>query len=133
MKSGKSYYTNSKTTTVDGDNKTSYIPPPPFMIFSSKLKVCQSHSDESSDNQQNNKDDEEYAVDGINSVAPDTSKNVVQLYVDGTEREKSCHCHLGKGTPIPRQRWNFSGIFCSADRCLELSFAIFTSNTTQDK
>ena len=103
------------------------------MILSSKLEVCQSHSDESSDNQQNNEDNEEYAVDRINSVAPYTGKNVVQLYVDGTKRKKSCHCHLGNGTPVPRQRWNLSGIFCSADRCLELSFAIFTSNTTQHK
>lgn len=103
------------------------------MIFSSKLEICQSHSDESGDNQQNNKDDEEYAVDSINSVAPYTSKNVVQLYVYGTEREKPCHCHLWNGTSVPRQRWNLSGILCSADRSLELSFAIFTCNTTQHK
>ena len=100
------------------------------MIFCSKLKVCQSHGDESSDDQQNNKDDEENAVDSVNPVAPDTSKNVVQLYVDGTEWEKPCHCHLGNGAPVPRKRWNFSGIFSSADRSLELCFAIFTCNST---
>lgn len=100
------------------------------MIFSSKLKVSQSHSNKRSDNQQNDKDDEKDAVDGVNPVAPHTGKNVVQLNVNGTEGEKSSHCHLGNSTPVPRQRRNLSGILCSAARGLKLSLAVLTSNAT---
>lgn len=103
------------------------------MIFSSKLEVSQSHSNESSDNQQNNEDDKQDAVDGINPVTPDTGKYVVKLNVNSTKREKPSHCHLRKGTPVPWQRWNLTRIFCRAARSLEFSPAIFPSNTTQYK
>jgi hypothetical protein len=103
------------------------------MIFSSKLEVSQSNSDESSDNQKNNEDNKQDAVDGINPVTPDTGKYVVELNVNSTKREKPCHCHLRKGTPVPRQRWNLTRIFCGAARSLELSLHIFPSNTTQYK
>lgn len=56
------------------------------MILSSKLKVGQSHSNESSDNEENDEDYEENTVYSVNSVTPDTCKNVVKFNVDGTER-----------------------------------------------
>ena len=126
----KQKVSNKETKTLDARK---ILPPPPFMIFSSKLEVSQSHSDESSDNQKDNEHNKQDAVDGINPVTPDTGKYVVELNVNSTEREKPCHCHLRKGAPVPRQRWNFTRIFCGAARSLELSLAIFPSNTTQHK
>jgi len=109
------------------------LPPPPLMIFSSKLKVRQCHSNEGSDYKQDDEDDKENAVDSVNSVAPHASKYVVEFNVDCTERKKTSHCHLWNSSPIPRQWWNLSRIFGSATRSLELSLAVFTSYGTQDK
>lgn len=103
------------------------------MIFSSKLKVRQSHSNKSCDYQKNNEDDKQDAVYGVDPVTPYTSKYVVKLNVDGTKRQKPCHCHLRNSAPVPRQRRNLSGILCSAARSLEFSLAIFPSNPTQHK
>lgn len=103
------------------------------MIFSSKLEVCQGHSDESSHNNQNNEDDEQDAVYSVNPVAPNTGKDVVKLYIYRTERQKSSHRHLRKSTAIPWKWWNFSGVLSSAARSLKLSLAILTSNSTQNK
>lgn len=67
-------------------NKNSSLPPPPFMVFSSKLKVCKCHSNESSDNEKNDEDYKENAVYGVNSMAPHTGKYVVKFDINSTER-----------------------------------------------
>jgi hypothetical protein len=103
------------------------------MIFSSKLKVGQSHGDEGSDNQENNEDNKQDTVNGVNPVTPNTRKYVIELNVDGTKREETCHCHLRNSTPVPREGRNFSWILRGTARSLELSLAILTSDTTQNK
>lgn len=109
------------------------LPPPPLMIFSSKLEIGQSHSYEGSDNQKNKKNNKQNAVDGVNPVTPHAGKYVVKFNVYRTKREKSCHCHLRNSCPVPWQRWNFSRILCGAAGSLKLSLTVFPSNTTQDK
>uniref|UniRef100_A0A7C9ACZ1 Uncharacterized protein n=1 Tax=Opuntia streptacantha TaxID=393608 RepID=A0A7C9ACZ1_OPUST len=103
------------------------------MIFSSQLEVRQSHSYESSNYNQNDENDEQDAVYCVNPVAPHTCKYVVELYVYCTKRQKSSHGHLRKGSAVPWQWWNLSRILCCAARSLELSLAILSSNTTQNK
>lgn len=110
-----------------------FIPPPPLMILSSKLEVCQCHSNESSNNQENDEDNEQNTVDGVNSVTPNTGKYVIKFDVYGTERQESCHCHLRNCSTIPRQRWNLSWIFSCAAGSLKFSLAILPSNPTQYK
>lgn len=110
-----------------------FIPPPPLMILSSKLEVCQCHSDESSNNQENDEDNEQDAVDGVNSVAPNTGKYIVKFNVYSTERQKSCHRHLRNCSTIPRQRWNLPWIFSCPNRSLKFSLAILPSNPSQYK
>lgn len=103
------------------------------MIFSSKLEVGQSHSYKGSDNQENDENNKQNAVNGVDPVTPYAGKYIVQLNVNSTERKKPCHCHLWKGTSVPWQRWNLSRILCGANGSLELSPAVFPSNTTQHK
>ena len=103
------------------------------MIFGSKLEVRQCNSDESSDNKEDDKDDKENAVDCVNPVAPNTGKDVVQLNVYGTERQKSSHSHLRNCFPVPGKWRNLPGVFCGAARSLEFTFAVFTSNTSQNE
>lgn len=110
-----------------------HLPPPPFMILSSKLKICQSHSDKCCHDYENNENNEQNAVDGVYSVPPYTCKDIVKFNVNSTERQKSSHHHLGGSSSVPRQRWNFPGIFCCPNCSLELSLTIFTSYTTQHK
>ena len=64
------------------------------MILGRKLKVCQSNGDEGSDNYEDDKYNEEDGVYGVHLVAPDASKNVVKLYVNGRERQEASHAHL---------------------------------------
>lgn len=64
------------------------------MIFSSKLEVCQCHSNESSDNQENDEDNKQNTVDCVNSMTPNTGKYIIKFNVYSTERQKSCHRHL---------------------------------------
>lgn len=109
------------------------LPPPPFMIFCSKLEVSQCHSNEGCDDEKYNKNYKENAIDCINSVAPDTDKYVVELNIDCTERQKTSHGHLWDSASIPRQWWNLSRILGSAAWSLELCFAVFSCNSTQDK
>lgn len=69
---------------IERENIT--LPPPPFMVFSSKLEVCQCNRDESSDYDENKEDDRQNTIDGVYSVTPNTGKYVVKLNVNGTER-----------------------------------------------
>lgn len=78
------------------------LPPPPLMVLSSKLEICQRHSNESSDYQKNDKHNKQDAVNGVNPVTPHTGKNVVQFNVYSTERQKTSHCHLRDCCPVPR-------------------------------
>lgn len=103
------------------------------MVFSSKLEVRQCNSDESSNDKEDDKDYKENAVDRVDPVAPNTSKDVVQLDVYGTERQKSSHSHLGNCLPVPGKWRNLPGVFSGAARSLEFSFAVFTSNTSQNE
>ena len=103
------------------------------MILSSKLKVCQCHSNESSNNQENDEDNEQDAVDGINSVAPNTGKYIVKFNVYSTKRQKSCHRHLRNRSTIPWQRWNLPWIFSCANRSLKFNLAVLPSYPSQYK
>jgi hypothetical protein len=101
-----------------------------LVIFSSELEVSQGHGYESSDDDENDEDDEEDAVDGVDPVTPDTSENVVELDVDGTERKETSHGHLRHSASVPREWRNLAGVFGCAARCLELGFAVFTGDAT---
>jgi len=101
------------------------------MVFSSKLEICQRHCYKSSDNQENDEDNEQDAVYGVDPVTPNTGKYVVKFNIYCTERQESCHGHLRKCFPIPRQLRNLSGIFSGADGSLKLSLAILPCNPTQ--
>ena len=103
------------------------------MVFSSKLEVCQCNSDERGDNKEDDEDNKQNAVDCVNPVAPNTSKDVVQLDVYGTERQKPGHSHLWNSSPVPRKWRNLPGVFCGTARSLEFTFAVFASNTSQNK
>lgn len=103
------------------------------MAFSSKLKVGQSNSNEGCDNKEDDKDYKQNAVNCVDPVSPDACKDVVQLNVNGTERKKTGHRHLRNGSPVPGKWWNLSQEFGGAARSLELIFAVFPSNASQNK
>jgi hypothetical protein len=109
------------------------VPPPPLVVFSSKLEVRQCNSNEGSYNKEDDEDYKEDAVDGVNPMAPNTGKDVVELNVYGTERQKPCHSHLWNCCPVPGKWRNLPGVFGGAARSLEFGFAVFTSNTSQNK
>lgn len=113
--------------------KARMLPPPPFMILDRKLKVSQCHSDEGGDNDEDDENDEEDAVYGVNLVPPNTSKYIVELNVDGTERKEPSHRHLRNCPSIPWQLRDLSGILCGAAWSLEFCLAIFTGNPSQDE
>lgn len=100
------------------------------MVFSSKLKISQSHSDKSSDNQENDKDNKQDAVYGVDPMSPHAGKYVVKFNIDSTEWQETCHCHLRNSFPVPRQWWDLSRIFCGATRGLKLRLTILPSNTS---
>lgn len=110
-----------------------FIPPPPLVILSSELEVCQCYSNESSNDQENDEDNEQDAIDGVYPVTPNTGKYIVEFNVYSTERQKSCHRHLWNCSAIPWQRWNLPWIFSCADGSLKFSLAILPSNPTQHK
>ena len=60
------------------------------MILHSQLEVGEGNGDEGCDNDEDDEDDEEDGVDGVDLVAPHAGKDVVQLYVDGAERQEAC-------------------------------------------
>lgn len=103
------------------------------MVFCSKLEVRQCNSDEGSDNKENDEDNKENAVYGVDPVAPNTGKYVVELDVNGTERQKPCHSHLWNCSPVPGKWWDLPRVFSGAARSLEFGFAVFTSNTSQNQ
>lgn len=103
------------------------------MVLSSKLEVCQRHSNESSNNQENDENNEQDTVDGVNPVTPNTGKNIVKFNVYRTERQKSRHCHLGNCSAIPWQRRDLPWIFSCAAGSLKFGLAILPSNPTQHK
>lgn len=82
------------------------------MIFSSKLKVGQSHSNQSSDNQKINEDKNDDVVYAVELVIPDTRKYVVKL-----NKEHLC--------TVPVGWWNLSWALCGVARILKLDFPIF--------
>ncbi|KAA6422099.1 MAG: hypothetical protein FRX49_07850 [Trebouxia sp. A1-2] len=55
--------------------------------------VGQGNGNEGCDNDEDDEDDEEDGVDGVDLVAPHAGKDVVQLYVDGAERQEACSNH----------------------------------------
>ena len=60
------------------------------MIFNGQLEVCQGNGNEGCDDDEDDEDNEEDGVDGVDFVAPHAGKNVVQLDVDGAERQEAC-------------------------------------------
>lgn len=87
-------------------------PPPPSMIFTRQLEIQQSHRDERCDRDEHDKSNIQYSEESVYFVAPDTREDVVQLDVDGTERQKSSHEELGDGVSIPlRDLRNLSSDF----------------------
>jgi len=65
------------------------------------LKVRQCNGDKSRYNDEDDEDNEENAVDGVDFVTPNTCENVIELNVDCTERQETCHAHLS-----PHRRTN---------------------------
>ncbi len=57
------------------------------------MEVGQGNGDEGCDNDEDDEDNEEDGVDGVDLVAPHAGKDVVQLYVDGAERQEACINH----------------------------------------
>ena len=102
------------------------------MVFSSKLEVRQGNSNEGSDDEKDDKDYKEDAVNGVNSVAPNTSKDVVELDIYSTERQKSSHSHLWNCCPVPGKWGNLPRVFGGTARSLEFTLAVFTSNASQN-
>ena len=60
------------------------------MVLHCQLEVGEGNGDEGRDNDKDDEDNEEDGVDGVHLVAPHAGKDVVQLNVDGTERQKAC-------------------------------------------
>jgi len=83
------------------------------MILHSKLKVCQCNGDKSRYNDEDDEDNEKNAVDGIDFVTPNTGENIIELNIDRTEWEETCHAHL---SPHRRNQLAegtlFIGCFC---------------------
>ena len=63
------------------------------MILHSQLEVGEGNGDEGCHNDEDDEDDEEDGVDCVDLVAPHAGKDVVQLYVDGAERQEACINH----------------------------------------
>ena len=61
------------------------------MVFHCQLEVSQGDGDEGCDDDEDDEDNEEDGVDGVDLVAPHAGKDVVQLNVDGTERQEACN------------------------------------------
>lgn len=66
------------------------------MILCCKLEICQCNSDERCANYKNDENNKKHTIYCIYVVTPHSSKYIVQfyLYIDGTKRKESCHCHL---------------------------------------
>ena len=113
--------------------KARYLPPPPPMILCCKLEICQCNSDERCANYKNDENNKKHTIYCIYVVTPHSSKYIVEfyLYIDGTKRKESCHCHLRYGASIPCQFRNFSWVLVGTAWSLEFNFAVFTSNPTQ--
>ncbi|KAG5600292.1 hypothetical protein H5410_031662 [Solanum commersonii] len=54
-------------------------PPPPFMIFCSKLDVCHNNRDKSSCNQKENEHNEKNAIYCVYPVTPNTCKYISKI------------------------------------------------------
>lgn len=63
--------------------------PPPAIVFTWKLKVCQSDGDTGCDIQKDNKHYEKYSIQGVLFTAPQCGKDVVQLHRDCTAEKVS--------------------------------------------
>ena len=72
--------------------------PPPAVVFHCQLEVGQGDGDEGCDNDKDDEDDEEDGVDGVHLVAPHAGKDVVQLNIDGTERQEPCNTAIAFGS-----------------------------------
>ena len=103
------------------------------MIFSGELEVSQGNGYKSGNDQEDDEDDEEDAVNGVDPMAPNTGKDVIQLDVDGTERKKTSHGHLRNSASVPWKWRDLTWILSCADWSLELGFAVFTGDATQYK
>lgn len=77
---------------VDKDEDASragaeHAPPPPSVVLARQQEVGKRHWDAGAHREENGIDAQQDAVEGVVLSAPDSGKDVVQLYWDGTEGE----------------------------------------------
>jgi hypothetical protein len=85
-------------------------PPPPAVVLRCELEVRQPDRDERRDDDEDDKHDEQDAINRVDLVAPHAGEDVVQLDVDGAERQEPGHDGLrddmavpGQGGDLPRE------------------------------
>mmetsp|Transcript_13532 Transcript_13532/g.17821 ORF Transcript_13532/g.17821 Transcript_13532/m.17821 type:complete len:128 (-) Transcript_13532:664-1047(-) len=102
------------------------------MILQSQLEVNECDSDERGDDEQHDKGQEKDPKQRVNLVPPHTGKYVVELNIDGAERKKSCHEHLGVGLAVPRDvRGDFPGHFVGSARNFHDAGRVSADDTSQ--
>jgi hypothetical protein len=73
------------------------------MVLNRKLEVRQNNGDCRSDDEQDAEDHEKNGEDCEVLVPPHAHKDVVQLNVDGAERQEAREQHLWHDFPVPRK------------------------------
>jgi hypothetical protein len=71
------------------------------VVLDSKLEICQCNGNKGRYSDEDDEHNEQDAVDGVDFVTPNACKNVIELDVDCTEWQKTCHAHLS-----PQRRKN---------------------------
>lgn len=64
--------------------------------------VVFTHRDEAAHNEEEKEGEDQDAEEGIDLVPPHAREDVVQLDVDGAERQEARHDHLGRVAAVPR-------------------------------
>lgn len=60
------------------------------------------YRDEAAHNEEKKEREDEDAEEGVDLVPPHAGEDVVQLDVDGAERQEARHDHLGRVAAVPR-------------------------------
>mmetsp|Transcript_35637 Transcript_35637/g.84450 ORF Transcript_35637/g.84450 Transcript_35637/m.84450 type:complete len:254 (+) Transcript_35637:552-1313(+) len=65
-------------------------------------------------------------------MTPDRREDVVQLDVDGGEREEASHCHLRDGLPVPWQRRDLARVLVGARGRVPHILAVLAADAAED-